>query len=72
MISLRPAQHTRTDDTIVEVWRNDEMVAVIYPSPEGVKIISKHFDLAKSPEDVVSWELTNPMAVYVDIPKRSI
>lgn len=41
MISLRLAPHTRVDDTIVEIWRDDAMIGVIYPSPKGIKLLSK-------------------------------
>jgi hypothetical protein len=42
MTELRPATHTETDETMVELWEGGQMIAAIYPIDRGVRIVSKH------------------------------
>jgi len=58
MITLRPAPHTVFSDAIIEVWDDDKFIAAIYPSPRGVKIISKLID---SRDDLVQVD-NHPLA----------
>lgn len=50
MTKLKLAPHSRLNDTIVEIWQCDEnglekeMIGVVYPSSNGVKIISKYLE----------------------------
>jgi hypothetical protein len=50
----------RLDVAIVEVWRDDEFVAGIYPTDEGIKIVSKHLGL------VIRENMSPPPALIVE------
>jgi hypothetical protein len=43
-LKLTPAIHKLTGEAIVEVWdlEKDELAGVLYPTPTGVKLVSKY------------------------------
>lgn len=44
MMELRLAEHLVTPGkTVVEIWDGDTLRGAIYPTDEGVKIVSKYF-----------------------------
>jgi hypothetical protein len=45
MITFILSAHTRRDQRVCEIWQGGDMIGVIYPTEDGVRIISKHFDL---------------------------
>ncbi len=44
MIRFRLSTHSTTGEPMVEVWRDDTLVASIYGHEEGVRLVSKYFD----------------------------
>ena len=61
MTELRTAQRTLN---IVEVWDGDTLIAAIYPSPGGVKIVSKYLE---NRPDLVTVDAVEPLALTVRI-----
>lgn len=62
MTRLQLAPHTRTNDTVVEIWEGSLMIGVIYPHPGGVKIISKYIE---NRPDLVTIDPAEPPALIV-------
>jgi hypothetical protein len=67
VITLRPAPHTATEDTVVEVWDDQRMVAAIYPTVRGVKIISKHLDGRMSVLSHVEYDPAPPASIHIHV-----
>ena len=55
-------------DTIVEVWVDGVFVATIYPTANGVRLISKYL----KPEGVKFKDLAHPAAVTITLDPKSI
>lgn len=62
MTTLRPAPHTTLDNTVVEVWQDGDMIAVIYPTRDGVQIISKYLNekMGQPPPAVLAIHIREP------------
>jgi len=46
-VEFRIADQAITSDKMVEVWREGEFIAGIYPHDEGLRVVSKHLDGAE-------------------------
>lgn len=44
MTRLKLAEHSTDETMIVEVWRGAKMIAHVYPSEHGIRIMGEHFD----------------------------
>ena len=63
-VTLRTAPHTRTEDTVVEIWDGNRMIGVIYPAPRGIKVISKYIE---NRPDLLLVEPDEPPAILVNL-----
>ena len=62
MIKFRLSTHSTTDEPMVEVWRDDTLVAGIYGHEEGVRLVSMLFD-------GVAYDPGSPPAVVIKLSK---
>ena len=54
MTALRTAWHRVTGVSITEVWHNGQLIAAIYPTERGLRIISKLLPQQAPPGDRVA------------------
>lgn len=41
-VEIKPAEHMVSGETVYEVWIDGNMVAAIYPRPNGIRLLSRH------------------------------
>ncbi len=44
MTMLRTERHAVKGTSLCEVWKDGQMIATIYPTDRGVKVVSKHIE----------------------------
>jgi len=65
MIKFRLSTQSITDEPMVEVLRDDTILASIYGHEEGVRLVSKYFDGVRT-----TYDPGSPPAVVIKLPKR--
>jgi hypothetical protein len=51
MTTFRTSRHLVNGTSVCEVWHDGAMIAAIYPTERGVKIVSKHLERRVSDAD---------------------
>ena len=64
MTHFRRAPHSSEPRVVIEVWEDQQMIAVIYPKDRGVKIVSKYIE---NRPDLVVVDLQEPPALLVNV-----
>lgn len=55
MFTFRIAEHRyKTDEQVVEIWKEGKLIGVIYSTERGIKIVSKY--IAAHPEAAIEIE----------------
>lgn len=64
MYRLIAARHTAWNDSVIEIWDDDRLAGVIYPTDKGIRVISKY--LTNSALGLL-LELAYPPALNIDL-----
>ncbi len=72
VITFRPAQHSVFSVGIVEVLLDGNVIAVIYPSDKGIRIVSAHFESSRGDELTPTVEVNNGKADFPPIPSIAV
>lgn len=65
MITFKIANHQyKLNQEIVELWDNEVLMRVIYPTKTGIKVISKYI---KDPEKAVEIDKSLPVSVLINL-----
>ena len=65
-VKLRPTTHSKTGEAITEVWSSDEqeLLGVIYPTPGGIKLVSK---LIINHPHTIAINPDDPPAIFINL-----
>ncbi len=60
----------KPEQQLIEVWEKGELMANIYPTEKGIKVISKH--VADDPQGAIVIDKSSPIpAILIRLTKRS-